>query len=103
SARTQGKIAKNVKEAKDRALAILAKDRSLAGAELTEENDFVRTVGRWDVEGSGKGREDAVQAALEKAYGQVAIYLHSRYPGLQWPVSTDFIRDKLVKQLTIEE
>lgn len=97
------KLAAKVQAAKEKALALLAQDIVLVGEGGNDDSIAHRGNGSWEVEGSGSTVSDAEQQALEKVYGSVATYLHSRFPSLQWTPSTDFIREKLVKNLAKDE
>lgn len=100
AARTERDLERRVRDAKQRAMAVLVKDTVSSVPE--EVVRVVRKDPSWNVTGYGKTNEDAFQNALEKAYEQVSLYFHERIRGWQWPISAEFIRDRLVKDVQRE-
>ena len=82
--------------------ALLARDKVAAIAARSDTAVFQRTS-NWDVLGSGETVDEAWQNALENSYHKVDGYLHERFPGLRWPLSTEFIGERLVKRKNTEE
>lgn len=98
--RTERDLERRVQEAKQRAMAVLVRDNAQASSVRDDIARVSRKDGSWNVTGYGKTNEDAWQNALEKAYAPVSEYLHERIRGLQWPISTEFIANRLVKKST---
>lgn len=51
--------------------------------------------------GYGRSREDANQAAQDKAYEKAVAYLHETLPGLQWTPTRDYVQKHLVKECQV--
>ncbi len=94
---SQKDLKRQVEDAKQRALALLTTEKTETAAELEVLAPVPLKEGSWNVTGFGQTVADADRDALEKAYVLVAEQFRQRYRGFEWPISLEFIHDRLVK------